>query len=140
MRKKDDVSTLKSLGSQSTKYRYENPTADLLETFKNQYPERNYVTEFVFKEFTSLCPKTHQPDFATITIQYIPNELCIETKSLKTYYLAYRNEGSFMETLTNKILEDCISVCQPRWMLVTSNFNARGGTLINIEAEYSETR
>lgn len=138
--KKDDTSTLSSLGSQGAEYRYENPNVDLLETFPNQYPERDYITEFVFNEFSSLCPKTHQPDFAVITVRYIPDQLCIETKSLKTYYLAFRQHGSFMETLTNKILEDLVSVCKPRWMAVTSNFNARGGTLINVEAVYNETR
>jgi len=138
--KKDDVSSLQSLGEKGTKYRYDNPGTDLLETFPNQFPGQNYVTSFVFKEFSSLCPKTHQPDFATITVEYIADKFCIETKSLKTYYLAYRQHGSFMETLTNQILEDLVSVCQPRWMKVTSNFNARGGTEINVIAEYTNER
>jgi 7-cyano-7-deazaguanine reductase len=124
------------LGNHKTEYTYDNPTSDLLETFPNQYPDRSYITEFEFGEFTSLCPKTGQPDFATITVRYIPGERCIETKSLKLYLLAFRQYGSFMETITNKILDDLVAVCSPRWMKVTGNFNARGGTLINVEAEY----
>ena len=135
---KDDVSKLKSLGSHSTKYQYEHPSADMLETFPNQYPGRNYKTKFIFNEFSSLCPKTGQPDFATIAIEYIAHELCIETKSLKTYFLAYRMEPTFMETLTNRILEDCVKVCSPSYMKVTADFNARGGTVINVVAKYDE--
>lgn len=134
--KKDDTTSLKNLGSAKTKYNYSNPTPAILETFPNQYPNRDYKTEFVFTEFTSLCPKTGQPDFATIKVEYIPDKLCIETKSLKLYFLAFRQHGVFIETLTNQILEDCVSVCKPRWMKVTGNFNARGGILINITAEY----
>jgi 7-cyano-7-deazaguanine reductase len=134
--KKDNTASLTQLGSADTKYKYNNPSPDLLEVFENQYPNRDYVTEFVFTEFSSLCPKTGQPDFATIKVQYVPDKECIETKSLKLYFLAFRQYGSFMETITNKVLEDCVSVCQPRWMKVIANFNARGGTLINVEAEY----
>lgn len=132
---KDDIVALKQLGSANTKYEYTNPSPNLLEVFENQYPHRDYLTEFVFTEFSSLCPKTGQPDFATIKIQYIPDKKCIETKSLKLYFLAFRQYGAFMETITNKILEDCSSVCHPRWMKISSNFNPRGGTLINVEAE-----
>lgn len=132
----DNTTSLTQLGSAETKYTYDNPTAQLLETFENQYPNRKYITEFVFTEFSSLCPKTGQPDFATIKVQYIPDKLCIETKSLKLYFLAFRQYGSFMETITNKILEDCSGVCTPQWMKVVANFNARGGTLINVEADY----
>ena len=134
--KKDETNTLKNLGSHNTKYSYDNPSKDLLETFQNQYPDRDYVVEYIFNEFTSLCPKTYQPDFATIKIEYTPDKLCIETKSLKTYFLSYRQYGAFMETLTNQILDDCVSVCKPRWMRITSNFNTRGGTLINVIAEH----
>jgi 7-cyano-7-deazaguanine reductase len=134
--KQDEVEGLIQLGAHNTKYVYDSPCPDLLEVFPNQYPNRNYITEFKFGEFTSLCPKTSQPDFATITIRYIPNEKCIETKSLKLYLLSYRQYGCFMETLTNRILEDLVSVCSPRWMKVISNFNARGGTFINVEVEY----
>jgi len=134
----DNTDTLIQLGSAETKYTYNNPTINLLEIFPNKYQHRGYITEFVFTEFSSLCPKTGQPDFATIKVEYIPNEKCIETKSLKLYFLAYRQYGSFMETITNKILEDCVFICTPKWMKVTANFNARGGTLINVEAEYKE--
>ncbi len=134
---KDQTEGITKLGDQRTKYVYDNPTSQILETFPNQYPDRDYVTEFVFTEFSSLCPKTGQPDFATITVRYIPDKKCIETKSLKLYFLAFRQYGSFMETITNKVLDDLVSVCSPRWMQVDGNFNARGGTLINVEVSYS---
>ncbi len=132
---KDPMEGITKLGDQKTKYVYDNPTPDILETFPNPKPERDYVTEFVFGEMSSLCPKTGQPDFATITIRYIADERCIETKSLKLYFLAYRQYGAFMEAVCNKILDDLVSVCNPRWMQVVGNFNARGGTFINVEAE-----
>jgi len=134
----DDVAQLTKLGNHKTKYQYDEPTPEVLETFANKYPHRRYVTQFVFNEFTSLCPKTGQPDFAKISVKYCANKKCIETKSLKLYFLAYRQYGSFMETITNKVLEDLVQVCSPHWMQVVSNFNARGGTLINVVAEYSE--
>jgi 7-cyano-7-deazaguanine reductase len=137
--KQDNITNLTKLGDHKTKYQYENPSVDLLEIFENQFPEREYITEFIFTEFSSLCPKTGQPDFATITVKYIPGHYCIETKSLKIYFLAYRNQGAFMESITNQILEDCVSVCAPRWMEVTANFNARGGTFINVIASYKLT-
>jgi len=130
----DNTTALTQLGNQNTKYLYNNPSRSLLETFENKYQHRDYKTEFVFLEFSSLCPKTGQPDFATIHVEYIPGRVCIETKSLKLYFLAYRQFGSFMETITNRILEDCVAVANPRWMKITANFNARGGTLINVEA------
>jgi 7-cyano-7-deazaguanine reductase len=133
--KKDNTTTLLKLGDHGKKYQYDSPDKSLLETFPNQFPGRDYVTQFIFEEFTSLCPKTGQPDFAHISVEYIADKLCIETKSLKVYFLAYRNQGAFMETITNTILEDCWAVAQPRWMKITSNFNARGGTLINVVAE-----
>jgi len=139
MSEKDDVSKLTQLGSnKGTNYKYENPSVEILETFSNRNPHRDYVVEFVFPEFTSLCPKTGQPDFAEIVIHYIPDEKCVESKSLKLYFFAYRNFGSFMETITNKILEDLVAVCGPRWMKVQGNFNARGGVIINVTAEYKK--
>jgi 7-cyano-7-deazaguanine reductase len=134
---KDDISKLTKLGDHGKKYSYENPSKELLETFQNKFPQRDYITQFIFNEFTSLCPKTLQPDFATITVEYVPDQLCIETKSLKIYFLAYRNTGAFMETITNTILDDCVAVCKPRYMKITSNFNPRGGTFINVIAEYT---
>lgn len=133
---KDKVNRLTKLGSKETIYSYQNPQREILETFENVYPERDYVIEFIFNEFTSLCPKTGQPDFATITIRYIAQDLCIETKSLKLYLMQYRQEGSFMETLTNRILNDLVSACHPIEMTVISNFNVRGGIAINVTAKH----
>lgn len=136
MTKKDTPEQLRELGSADTEYTYEGPTPDILETFPNQFPDRDYVTEYFFNEFTSLCPKTGQPDFAEITLRYIPNEVCIETKSLKLYYLKYRQHGSFMETIVNNMLSHFVEVAQPRWMKVVGKFNPRGATYITVEAEY----
>ena len=133
---KDKVEHLQQLGSKRTDYKYDAPSMEILETFPNRYPKRDYNIQFVFPEFTSLCPKTGQPDFATIEINYVPKGLCIESKSLKMYFFAYRTYGSFMETITNKILEDLVAVCSPKWMSVQGKFNARGGTVINVTAKY----
>ena len=108
----------------------------LLETFENEFPNRDYTIIHTAPEFTSLCPKTGQPDFATIDIDYMPDKLCIELKSLKLYLNSYRNEGVFFESVTNKILEDLVKVCSPRYMLVSAEFNVRGGISSVIEAEY----
>lgn len=108
----------------------------LLETFENEFPNRDYTIIHTAPEFTSLCPKTGQPDFATIDIDYIPDKLCIELKSLKLYLNSYRNEGVFFESVTNRILEDLVKVCSPRYMLVSAEFNVRGGISSVIEAEY----
>jgi len=132
----DDTSGLKHLGSGRTNYAFEEPSAAILEAFPNKYPDRDYQICFEHPEFTSLCPKTGQPDFATIEITYVPDQLCIETKSLKLYFTAYRNHGSFMETITNKILDDLVSVCRPRRMQVVAMFNPRGGTSLTVTAEY----
>lgn len=133
---KDDTSGLKHLGSGRTSYAFEEPSAAILEAFPNQYPDRDYQIRFEHPEFTSLCPKTGQPDFATIEITYIPDRLCIETKSLKLYFTAFRNHGAFMETITNKILDDLVAVCKPRQMQVVALFNPRGGTSLTVTAEY----
>lgn len=131
---KDNVSELKALGT-TTPVQYAGAEAALLEVFDNLNSHRDFTTEFISNEFTSLCPKTKQPDFATITIQYIPDKKCIETKSLKMYFLSFRNEGMFMETIVNKILTDLSEKCAPRWMKVQGAFNSRGGVLINVVAE-----
>ena len=110
----------------------------LLEVFNNAYPERDYTVIHESPEFTSVCPKTGQPDFATITIEYIPDLLCIELKSLKIYFNSYRNDGIYFESVTNKILDDLVAVCKPRYMLVTAEFNPRGGISSFVEAEYSQ--
>lgn len=108
----------------------------ILETFKNEYPDRDYNIIHVAPEFTSLCPKTGQPDFATITMEYVPDKICIELKSLKLYLNSYRNDGIFYESVTNRILDDLVKVCKPRYMLITAEFSVRGGISSIIEAEF----
>jgi 7-cyano-7-deazaguanine reductase len=108
----------------------------LLETFENEYKKRDYNIVHNAPEFTSLCPKTGQPDFGTITIEYVPDKICIELKSLKLYLNSYRNDGIFYESVTNRILEDLVKVCKPRYMLIIAEFNVRGGISSIIEAEY----
>jgi 7-cyano-7-deazaguanine reductase len=130
----DDTSTLTKLGA-GTRYAYERPEASILEAFENSAKHRDYMIELVFPEFTSLCPVTGQPDFATIIVRYVPNRLCVESKSFKLYLVAYRNQGSFMETITNKVLDDLVTVCEPKWISVIGRFNARGGTSITVTAE-----
>ena len=112
------------------------PKRKLLETFRNEFPERDYTIVHTAPEFTSLCPKTGQPDFATIIVDYVPDKLCIELKSLKLYFNSYRNDGLFFESATNRILDDLVAVCKPRYMLITAEFNIRGGISSTIEAEY----
>jgi 7-cyano-7-deazaguanine reductase len=113
-----------------------NKKQKLLDTFNNEFPNRDYTIIHTAPEFTSLCPKTGQPDFATITVEYVPDKLCVELKSLKIYFNSYRNDGIFFESATNKILDDLVSVCKPRYMLITADFNVRGGISSVIEAEY----
>jgi len=98
-----------------------------IETFPNPNPERNYRILHSFPEFTSVCPKTGMPDFAKIDLEYIPDQLCIELKSLKYYYFGFRNEGIFFEAVINRILDELRDACSPRWMRVTGHFNVRGG-------------
>jgi len=107
-----------------------------LETFANPHPQRDYQIEINSPEFTSLCPKTGQPDFGTINIQYCPDKLCIELKSLKLYLQTYRNEGIFYEAATNKILDDLVTVCRPRRMTVTGSFTARGGITTSVTVKH----
>ena len=107
-----------------------------LETFPNPKPDRDYEVVMDCPEFTSVCPKTGQPDFGKITIRYIPHELCIELKSLKLYLWSYRNEGAFYEKVTNQILDDLVAACHPRSMEVVGDFNVRGGIGTQIKATY----
>ncbi len=109
-----------------------------LELFENPKPQRDYVITIECPEFTSLCPKTGQPDFGQITIEYCPDKLCIELKSLKFYMQSYRNKGIFYEALTNEILDDLAGVCKPRWMKITSSFTPRGGITTEVTAEYKK--
>ena len=99
----------------------------LLETIDNSFPNRNYLIVHKAGEFTSLCPKTGQPDFGVITISYIANKKCVELKSLKFYLQSYRNEGIFYENVTNRILEDLVKCLKPKWMEVKGEFSVRGG-------------
>jgi 7-cyano-7-deazaguanine reductase len=110
----------------------------LLEVFKNQYTNRNYKVTHIAPEFTSLCPKTGQPDFGKITIEYIPDKFCVELKSLKIYLNSYRNDGIFYESVTNKILDDLVKACKPRFMKVTAEFNVRGGISSVVTAEFKK--
>ncbi len=107
-----------------------------LELFDNPKPGRDYTITIRCPEFTSVCPKTGQPDFGEIIIEYCPDKLCIELKSLKFYLQGYRNEGIFYESLTNQILDDLSGACRPRWMKVTSRFSPRGGITTDVTAEY----
>lgn len=107
-----------------------------LETFENQFPDRDYRIEIVAPEFTSVCPKTGQPDYGTLTITYIPDRLCVELKSLKMYLQSFRNEGIFYEHATNTILDDLAAVTRPRYMKLVAAFTPRGGISTNVTAEY----
>ncbi len=110
----------------------------IIETFPNPEPDRDYEISCECPEFTSLCPKTGQPDFGTVKIRYIPDKSCIELKSLKLYFWSYRNEGAFYEKVTNQILNDLVAACQPRWMEVIGDFNVRGGIATKILATYQK--
>ena len=112
------------------------PAADQLETFPNQYPNRDYTIEIVCPEFTSVCPKTGQPDFGTITFTYIPGERCVELKSLKLYLQRFRNQGIFYEMVVNRLLEDFVTACQPRWLRVAGKFTPRGGITTTVTATH----
>jgi 7-cyano-7-deazaguanine reductase len=112
--------------------------AKLLEMFPNPAPQRDYTIAHTCHEFTSVCPKTGQPDFATILVEYVPDETCLELKSLKFYFQAFRNQGIFYEAVTNRILEDLVEACSPRSMTVTGNFNVRGGFSSIITVSYQK--
>jgi 7-cyano-7-deazaguanine reductase len=112
------------------------PDRARLETFRNRHPRRDYWVTFDCPEFTSLCPVTGQPDFGRITIRYIPDARCVESKSLKMYLFSYRNRGTFHEEAANRILDDLVKAAGPRKAVVTGVFNARGGISITVEAAY----
>ena len=107
-----------------------------LETFPNHHPDRRYVVRLDSDEFTCICPATEQPDFATITVEYIPHEKILESKSFKLYLWSYRNEGVFHEHVTNTILDDLVEALNPHWCRVRGAFNVRGGIGITVEAEH----
>jgi 7-cyano-7-deazaguanine reductase len=109
---------------------------NLLETFENQFPDRAYQIEIEAPEFTSVCPRTGQPDFGTLTITYAPRKKCVELKSLKFYLQSFRNQGIFYEHVTNTILDDLVAVTEPRWMKLAAAFNPRGGMTETVTAEF----
>ena len=109
---------------------------DTLEVFDNQFPDREYEIEIICPEFTSLCPKTGQPDHGTLTFTYIPDKKCVELKSLKLYLQLFRNEGIFYEHVTNRILDDLVALVQPRQMTLVAAFTPRGGIRTNVTARY----
>jgi 7-cyano-7-deazaguanine reductase len=112
----------------------------ILEAFPNPNPGRDYQVQFVFPEFTSVCPVTGQPDFATITVRYVPDRLCVEMKSLKLYFFSYRSKGIFYEAVTNTILDDLVAVLKPRRMTVVGDFAVRGGTAGTVTVDYDAAR
>ena len=109
-----------------------------LETFSNPTPQRDYRIHMEIPEFTCLCPKTGQPDFGTLYLDYVPDELCVELKSLKLYIWSYRNEGAFHEAVTNRILEDLVAATRPRFMRLTARFYVRGGIFTTVVAQHAK--
>ncbi len=109
-----------------------------LEVFDNPTPERDYTIRIDIPEFTCLCPKTGQPDFATLPLEYIPEQKCVELKSLKMYIWSFRNEGAFHEKVTNDILSDLVTACAPRYMKLTAKFNVRGGIYTSVVADHRD--
>jgi 7-cyano-7-deazaguanine reductase len=109
-----------------------------LETFPNHHPKRDYIVTMQTEEFTCVCPLTGQPDFAKIKIQYIPDQLILESKSLKLYLQSFRNEGTFHEHVTNVILDDIVAALAPRWCKITADFTVRGGIGISVDAEFKK--
>lgn len=107
-----------------------------IETFTNPRPGRDYEIAMECPEFTCICPRTGQPDFATIRITYVPDQICVELKSLKLYLWSYRNEGTFHEAVINRILDDLVEACRPSRMAVTGDFNVRGGIHTTVTASY----
>ena len=107
-----------------------------LETFANPEPGRDYTIRMRIPEFTCLCPKTGQPDFATLNLEYVPDKTCVELKSLKLYVWSFRNEGAFHEAVTNRILDDLVRATQPRFMRLSADFGVRGGIYTTVVAEH----
>ncbi len=110
----------------------------VLETFPNPHAERDYAIHIRIPEFTCLCPKTGQPDFAVINIDYIADQKCVELKSLKQYMWSFREEGAFHEAVTNRILSDLVSACAPRFMRITADFNVRGGIYTSVVVDHRQ--
>ena len=136
-KKNAKYSSLTLLGRPVTHYPNA-PSAKTIETFPNEYANRHYLIKFECADFTSLCPITGQPDFAKITIEYVPAACCIETKSLKFYLASYRNTRSFNEEIVNRILDDVVTACSPHEALVYGEFASRGGISLSVEATYPD--
>lgn len=130
-----DLDKLTLLGRSKSGYPA-SPRKAKIETFENEYRDRDYWISFDCPEFTALCPKTGQPDFGVIKIRYIPDERCIEAKSLKFYLFSYRDVAVFNEEAVNKILDDLVKAAKPRQMVIAGEFNPRGGMRITVEARY----
>ncbi|KAF3981986.1 MAG: NADPH-dependent 7-cyano-7-deazaguanine reductase QueF [Methylococcales symbiont of Hymedesmia sp. n. MRB-2018] len=109
-----------------------------IDTFDNPKPERDFTIRIDIPEFTCLCPMTGQPDFATITIEYVPNKLCIELKALKLYMWSFREQGSFHEAVTNEMLDDIVKVTSPNFIRIRAEFNVRGGIYTSVIAEHKD--
>jgi 7-cyano-7-deazaguanine reductase len=114
------------------------PSKNSLETFPNPQPQRDYTIRMRIPEFTCLCPKTGQPDFATLHLEYVPDALCVELKSLKLYVWSFRNEGAFHEAVTNRMLDDLVRLMRPRFIRLTAEFNVRGGIYTTVVAEHRQ--
>jgi len=110
----------------------------ILETFANPAPERDYTIRMTIPEFSCLCPKTGQPDFATLKLEYVPNERCVELKSMKLYIWSFRSRGAFHEAVTNEILRDLVDATMPRFMRLVAEFNVRGGIYTSVVAEHRQ--
>ena len=136
-RSTEELTGVSLLGNQNTKYKYDYDPS-VLETFVNKHPENDYVVTFDAYEFTSLCPKTGQPDLAKIIISYIPAEQMVESKSLKLYLFSFRNQGDFHEDCVNIIMKDLVKLMDPKYLEVTGYFNARGGISIVPFANYGD--
>src|ERR1700685_3242791 len=114
------------------------PTSSL-ETFANPSPERDYTIRMRIPEFTCLCPRTGQPDFATLYLEYVPDRLCVELKSLKLYIVSFRSRGAFHEAITNEIVDDLVAVLSPRFLRLTARFNVRGGIYTSVVVEHPKS-
>lgn len=138
-KKKSDKPKLKLLGHSENRLPSK-PSASILETFPNRTPGRDYTIHLDAPEFSSICPVTGQPDTAHLEIYYIPDKLCIETKSLKFYLASYRNTPAFNEVIVNQVLDHILSVCQPRQVVVRGAFSPRGGIQLTCEARFPELK
>lgn len=134
-----DLAHLRHLGTGSMPRPQTPPSADMLDIFPNRHSDRDYVIKVSCPEFTSVCPVTGQPDFGTIVIEYIPDQYCVESKSLKLYLFAYREHASFMESITNTFCDHLVERLDPRWIKVSGLFVPRGGIEMHVFAEHTKS-